>query len=113
MSQSMQDRVLGKITEIATRLGFEVIEMPNWANTGALSIQDDNFNELLKVKYDFQNSWQNMTLSMWRDGKGIPSQPGRSNYFDFYMSYSSGEEIREFFSRFSQELERQHVKVKC
>ncbi len=100
MSRTMQSKVLNDIIKsiVETNNDLEVIQVPNWANTGKLSIQhNENVGEFGDVYYNFQND--TMTFSITINRKKITSQVGRDNYFDFYMRHTDVDCYKKFKNR--------------
>lgn len=101
----MKLKVLTNLKALAESLGLEVIDRPQWANNGSLSIQfPDEIGELASVGYDFQDTWGTMTFTLTVKGKRLPSQPGRPDYFDFYIQYTAADDFRYFRNRLQQAL---------
>ena len=104
---SMQKKILGLISARITARGFEALNCPQWANTGLIHISSPGkFGTLGKVSYDFQDG--NFSLSIYKtvDGKavGVPSQPGRLDYFSHYMKYEAEKEFEVFMKHLDETL---------
>ncbi|KJS04716.1 MAG: hypothetical protein VR73_13700 [Gammaproteobacteria bacterium BRH_c0] len=101
----MQHKVLANLKALIESTGLEALDRPHWANTGSLSIQHpEEIQELASVGYDFQDTWGTMTFSITVKGQRLPSQPGRSDYFDFRINYTDGEGFQQFRNRLQQVL---------
>lgn len=93
----MQKKVIADIKTTLESINpkLEAIIIPNFSNTGKLSIQyKDKVGELASINYDFQRD--TMTFSIVVGGKKIPSQLGRSDYFDFYMNHNEISDYERF-----------------
>lgn len=101
--RSMQTKVLAKFQEIITQHGFEPVQRAQFANTGLVSVErEDTLGSLMQVRYDFQDT--TATFSMKVGEKKIPSQPGRLDYFDFYIRYDRPQEFEYFISQLTWQL---------
>ena len=97
-----QKKILILIENMITETGLEVVRRSNWANTGTLSIEHpQTFGQLAAVHYDFQSSTFKLNISRTVNGRevGVPSQPPRQGYFDFYGSYSDTALWKSFSER--------------
>jgi hypothetical protein len=100
---TFQSKVLRDITSVIEAAGFQCIDVPNYSNGGKLSIQLENkIGELGSVSYHIE--FNTMTFSITLGGKKIPSQPGRADYFSFYMSHTSVSKYYSFRSKLESEL---------
>jgi len=101
----MQHKVLANLKSLIESTGLEALDRPQWANTGSLSIQHpEEIEELASIRYDFQDTWGTMTFTITVGGQRLPSQPGRSDYFDFYIDYTDAEGFRYFRDRLQHAL---------
>lgn len=101
----MQQKVLADLKALIESFGLEALDRPQWANTGSLSIQHpEEIGELASISYNFQDTWGTMTFSLTVNGKLLPSQPGRPDYFDFHLNYTDGAGFHQFRNRLQQTL---------
>ena len=103
-----QKKILQLVRDQITAHGLEPVSKPQWANTGAIHVeQPGKFGALAKVSYSFQDG--NFTLSVYRcdSGRdvGVPSQPPRQGYFDHYLQYSDQAGFETFKRIFQQTLD--------
>ena len=109
MSQA-QKKILGIVRDQIKRAGLETVDKPQWANTGAIHIEVPGaFGSKAKVVYSFQDSTFTLSIYLTKDGRevGVPSQPPRQGYFDFYMKYSE----ESLFAQFQRTLQETLDKV--
>ena len=102
-----QKKILALIEKMITDTGLEFEQRSNWANCGTLSIErPETFGQLASVHYNFQSD--TFTLSIYRivNGRevGVPSQPPRQGYFDFYGSYFDTGIWKSFSKRLAEVL---------
>ena len=96
---SAQKKILGLVRDQIKKTGLETVDKPNWANTGAVFIEVPGaFGSKGKVVYDFQSDYFTLSIYFTKEGRdyGVPSQPGRLGYYDFYMKYSEEARFAEF-----------------
>jgi hypothetical protein len=99
----MQKKVLNNIKALIEARGLEALDCPNFSNTGHISIQHPaEVGELAKVGYNFQNDRYTLTITVL--GERIPSQPGRADYFDFYLMFTDADGYKRFRSVLDMEL---------
>ena len=96
MAGAIQKKVLDKMKKITEEAGFEFDVEGNWANTGTVYVRDEDFETLLTVSYDFQNSWGNFSMSVSQNGKHIGSHR---------VEYKDGGAIRKFLDYFKGKVE--------
>lgn len=102
--KNMDDKVLNDLIGIIEDAGFETIN--HW---GRIHIQpSDDIKDVAVLGYDFQKDDMRFTLTVL--GRKIPSQPGRSDYFDFWMSFN--EEGYKQYKEFRQILKRELTAAK-
>ena len=102
--RTMQQKYLGRIESIAKLQGLEAIQVVDYGNTGTIHIQDEkSIESMVEVRYNFQS--KNVTFSLTVNGVKIPSQPGRDDYFDYYMQYSETCRLNKFFNLLTACLE--------
>ncbi len=100
---AVQQKTLNNIKQQVEEFGLEALLREQWANTGNVSIQrKDAVGELARVAYNFQDT--GFTVAIYAADKGVPSQRGRSDYFDFHMSYSDTARYADFCQRLSETL---------
>ena len=102
-----QKKMLALITKMITDAGLEVERRSNWANTGTLSVEHpQTFGQLAAVHYDFQSDTFKLSVYRTVNGRevGVPSQPPRQGYFDFYGSYSDTGLWKSFSDRLAEVL---------
>jgi hypothetical protein len=93
--RSLQSKVLADIEKVIESHGFECINVRAWANTGKMSIQmTDEVGELGYVSYDFQDT--TMKFEIYIEGRGVPSQPGRSGYYTWYLKHEERAGYQQF-----------------
>lgn len=104
----MQKKVLADLRELVQAVNpkLEVINIPNFSNTGRLSIQyKDKIGEIGNIGYDFQYDTMSFTLTV-NDVK-ILSQPNRLNYYKFHMKHTDQNDYYKFRNKITIELERE------
>jgi hypothetical protein len=106
---ALQKKILGIIMDKITEHGFEAINKAQWANTGDVHVTlPGKFGTLAKVDYDFQDS--NLSLAIYKtvDGRavGVPSQPGRPDYFNHYMKYEEENDFEVFMRHLGETLDQ-------
>ena len=78
-----------------------------FANGGVIGVQAADFPvNIGEVGFGFQPGTMNFTLT-FNDGvamREIPSQPGRADYFDFYMKHSDIAAYVVFFNALTAQL---------
>ena len=95
--QTMQTKILKTISNIVSGYGLEAVQVADYGNCGTVYVQpEDDVNSLGEIGYNFQSGTMKFTLTF--GGVKIPSQPGRDDYFDFYMDYSDTPAWRTFQS---------------
>jgi hypothetical protein len=86
--QSAQQRILDAIERLANDHGIECAKSSDFANTGQVHLyQPGQTAAFGSVGFNFQTA--SYTLNLTVNGRKVPSQPGRSDYFDFYQSYQA------------------------
>lgn len=61
---NLQKKFLTAVKNIAVNLDLDFIQNQSFSNVGTIQIMPkENFTTLLQFDYDFQNSWQNFSLS--------------------------------------------------
>ena len=85
--ETVSERIIRKIQEKLESRGYEIALKSTFVNMGRLYIYTpkDTVKAFAEIGYDFQA--ENYTLTLTVNGKKISSQPGRSDYFDFYQAY--------------------------
>ena len=103
--RTMQEKVIASIGKEITAKGFEPVVSRSYSNTGSIGIQEkDEVGNIACVYYNFQD--ETMTLSIAVNGVKIPSQKGRSDYFDYYMKNEDRVRYNEFKNTLINELKK-------
>ena len=101
--RNMQSKVLAKFSEVIEARGFEPVQKAQFANMGIISVEHpDKLGSIMQVRYEFQDT--SATFSMSVGTKKIPSQPGRADYFDFYIRYDQPAQFEYFISQLDWQL---------
>ena len=104
----MQDKVIKDLCKVIEGQGFEPVVMMGYSNTGRISVQEPNeIGELASIGFNFQNGAGTMNFNITVQMHQIPSQPGRKDYFDFYINYTDRASYKRF--RFVVEHELMHL----
>ena len=102
---AIQTKVLNDLTQVIEQFGFEALELNVYSNLGRLSIQvPEQVGELARVNFDFQSD--QMTFMLLVGETPVPSQPGRSDYFNFLIKYTDIDKYRQFRSSLEQVLKQ-------
>jgi hypothetical protein len=100
----MQEKVLDDLAALIIQYGFEPIKQASYGNVGFISVQLPNeVGSLASVNYNFQTGTMNFSVTV--DKRKVPSQPGRADYFDFYMDHDARAEYRNFRAVLEAELQ--------
>lgn len=90
---TVQERLLGRVEEILNELGYEIVAAKNFSNCGTLLVYENEeaTAAIGEIGFDFQND--TYTFRIARNGKLVPSQRGRSDYYDFHQRYTDHTEF--------------------
>jgi hypothetical protein len=104
VSSGMQTRILGRLHAIAAEAGLELVDQPNYANTGILYAQDSEFTTHWQVRYDFQSDHCGLHLQgrAVNDAQPVDRLPytfrWQGGVLSFHvLRYDDGERIRAMF----------------
>ncbi len=82
--KSFQQRTLESIERMAEDFGLECTQSASYGNAGQVNLHiPDSHVPLGFIAYDFQSSTYKLSITI--NGRKIPSQVGRADYFDFYQ----------------------------
>ena len=104
----LQEKIWNDVAQQIINAGFDGVDNPQWGNKGMIMIQDKNSIQTFgSVKYDFQ--YDTMEFSIKINGKNIPSQKGRNDYFDFYLKYEDFNGYNRFIGVLLEQLAKINV----
>jgi uncharacterized protein involved in type VI secretion and phage assembly len=87
--RSFQSKILDAMEQIAVKVGLDVVQESDWANTGRILAQD-GFTTVATAKYEFQGK----AMILFNGAKHGP--PGDDNY---WFDASDGPRIEEMLDR--------------
>lgn len=101
--QSLEEKILAQLEAAIEDYGFQPL-LVGGSGDGHISIQSEAIGEHASVYYRIDSEYVTFRLTFL--GKKIPSQPGRNDYFDFYLKHTEIDKIAHFFGCLEQNLER-------
>ena len=103
---SNQKKMLGIIKADIEAMGLEAVSRPQYANTGVISVERaGRMGSLGEVDYRFNDAYVMLQLRQPGPGgrmAGIPSQPGRPDYYDWYTEYHDSALFERFRCRLTE-----------
>jgi hypothetical protein len=93
-----QTKFINKVKTIADEAGLDFIHNRQWANTGRVQIQDDDFNVLVDFSYGFQDGYYGINPSSASKENGVRS--------GFMIKYDQPEETRAILASIKEAVSR-------
>jgi hypothetical protein len=106
---SMQKQVMSALKEVAESSGYVFQQNGNWANTGNVNITPKGtFKAALGFHYDFQSSWQRLSIDVFQGGAkivgGMCARDAKGHLRTFFLDYHQGSEIERMIGWFRERL---------
>lgn len=100
---NMQKKMISIIMDQIEKRGFQATTNYRFSNMGTIGVSTaESVKNFIEVSFHFNDEY--FILSLSKDGKKIPSQRGRDDYFDYMIHYNKGDMFDRFRQRFDVEL---------
>ncbi|OEE38281.1 hypothetical protein A1QO_02570 [Vibrio genomosp. F10 str. ZF-129] len=100
---TLQKKYISHICTLASNYSFTPVQNEVHGNTGFISIELEKvMGSQAKIGYNFQDSKVTFAISI--QGERVPSQDGKTDYFDFLIKYDDVNGFGEFEDRLHAEL---------
>lgn len=103
----MQKKVINDLSTLIEKMGYEVITIPVYSNSGHISIQyPDVVGELGGVTYTFENAGfaSRMTFRIKIGDTYVLSHPPRKGHYDFILPYTDLDGYENFRNVLENEI---------
>lgn len=101
--RKFQEKALTIISDTIKDCGFEPVLSLGYSNVGIIGVQKENvLGDYASVSFNFQTEYATYTLTV--GGKQIPSQPGRNDYFTFYLKSDDVAGYQRFINTLKEHL---------